>query len=221
MSQMFSLIGVFLLTIHFNMFAEPTPPTHATPYVRFNIERTKSNDILNNTNEEISEETVYFGAVDPEHYYHIVRVSNLFDVIYTHDESKWEVNKYDRWKIKTWSPEDTIIITQNTGCCHCYSHYPYRMINTYDGSEIEVDLKLGPAYDGKYTRWVAGLDIPKKFLILDNGSRWKVNYYDYNILKKWEANDTIIVGVNTDWCSATENILINVETGTFVRAGQE
>lgn len=186
------------------------------------------NSYLFSIQEEITSsqeyEISFFGEVKEEHEHEIIRVSNLLDVIQIEDQSKWTVRPEDRWKLRHWLPEHTVIITQNPKWCwNCGRFYPYKMVNCYDSTEIQVEMQRGPNYDHPKSRWIVGIN-QKKGLVMLNGeksSKWEVESYDVNTLKDWEINDTIIVGVNKSWFTQSTNILINVECGQFVRASEK
>ena len=171
---------------------------------------------------EHAHDVSYSGDVYPQHYHWIKKISRLGDVIYTEDDCKWSVNPKDQWKLQYWKiGVDIVLITQNRSW---FSNYQYVIMNTTDSSSIEVDLKVGPAHTGEYTRWVASLDLAEGTILLDDGSRWKVNEDDQNaLLKAWEVSDPIIVGKNTEWFASQEHILINADTEDthFVRANEE
>lgn len=153
------------------------------------------------TEKEEDWETCYFEVVYPVHHHCIIRVSNPGDkvYVYTEDQAKWEVNENYLYLVKLWGPKDTIVITQNRTCCS-KPDYPYKMINQSDGSEIEVRLRAGPNYNGSKTRWIAGLDVSKRIVILDNGLRFRAASSD--VIETWEHNDTIICGEHTHWSAA-------------------
>jgi hypothetical protein len=137
------------------------------------------------------------------------------DMVTLEDGSMWKVRIKDRYKTLDWLAGDSIIILPNHSW---FSSYYYVLLNQNTGSEVRVNLTLGPIYNGIYTHWIVAIDYYNEEMCLEDGTIWSISGSDYSTMKKWLVNDTIIIGVNDSWFSSKPNILINVNTLTYAAA---
>lgn len=135
-------------------------------------------------------------------------ISIFGDSIELEDGSIWSVRGSDAYKTLNWLPSDLIVITPNHSW---FSVYNFRLTNQNTGVSVESNLNLGPIYNGPFTHWIVSIDYYHDVVYLEDGSVWNMSYYDGSIVRKWVVNDTVIIGINDSWLSATRpNILINV-----------
>ncbi|MEM1283559.1 MAG: hypothetical protein AAGG81_08405 [Chlamydiota bacterium] len=137
------------------------------------------------------------------------------DMVTLEDGSVWKVRAKDKCKTFNWLAGDSIIILPNHSW---FSTYYYVLHNQNTGEDVQVNLVLGPIYNGIYTHWVVAIDYYNQEVCLEDGSIWKISGSDYSTMKKWLVNDTIIIGINDSWFSSKPNILINVNTLTYSAA---
>lgn len=124
------------------------------------------------------------------------------------DGSIWVIHPSDMHLISDWLPSDVVVITPNH---NIFSSYYYRLTNQNNGGSIVVNLSMGPIYHGFHTYWIEAIDYFNDIVYLNDGSVWKMSYFDSNIVHKWLVNDTVIIGVNDGFLSSSRpNILINV-----------
>lgn len=149
-----------------------------------------------------------------------VSVTLLGDSVMLEDGSTWSVSVEDWYKALNWYTTDLVVLSP-----HEWSTYlhPYRMTNQNTGESIQVSLTLGPIYAGLYTYWITSTSYWfSNAATLNDGSTWTMDDYDSNynnVSRTWMPNDTIIIGVNDGlYASIYPNILINVNTNTWVRA---
>lgn len=182
--------------------------------------------------DEESEEVAEFGPSDeakcglldpvvyfPEYCHWMTARSVLCDYIDLEDGSKWFVSPYDRYKIKYWDADEPIMITQNTAW---FSSQKFKLVNKNTGNSVEADLSLGPLIGGKFTHFIAGIDVAKGIIVLEDGSYWEIYSGDLYKTKiygyEWILDDNVIIGVNSGYKSSYFGyILINVPTNEFVR----
>ncbi len=163
----------------------------------------------------------YQSALPPVYYplycHWVAAIDAYGDSLETEDGAVWKINTYDRNKIFDWRSNDPIVLTQNRSW---FSSYLYRMVNSNTGSEIEVNLVAGPFLNSEHARFVAGIDLYSSEVVLTDGTRWSVSYFDRGQLSGWVQNDCIIIGHNTGWDSSCDSVLINTNMNNFVRAKQ-
>lgn len=124
------------------------------------------------------------------------------------DRSVWTVNPYHTHILGHWYIDDMIVITPNRSW---FSSYQFCLTNQQTGDSVEVNLTLGPIYNGYYTNWIVAIDDYYNKVYLNDGSVWSMSAFDSGLIRQWEVNDTVIIGVNNGWLSSTRpNILINV-----------
>jgi len=150
-------------------------------------------------------------------YHNPYAVSLFGDTVELEDGSIWAVSLSDRHKTLDWMTSDVILVTQNTSW---FSVYNYVLVNLNTGVHVNVNLSLGPIYNGLYTHFVTAVDYLHSEIYLEDGSIWKVSNWDTSISSQWLPNDTIIIGVNDDWLTQglSPNILINVNTNNYAAA---
>jgi hypothetical protein len=145
-------------------------------------------------------------------YHRPISVSIFGEQVTLEDGSIWTVSSWDQWKTLDWLTTDTILVMQNKWL---FSSYKFMLINQNTGKEIECNLTLGPIYCGAYTHWIIAIDYFNCEIILEDGSVWQIDPFDYSIMKKWMVNDTIIMGINESSCVYHPNILINVNVVNY------
>lgn len=149
-------------------------------------------------------------------FHHPMMITPLGDLLELEDGSRWIVSLSDRFKTYNWLTSDTLKITPNHTW---FSSYYYRVTNLNTNESIEVNLFERPIYNGMFTYWIVAIDYFGSQICLNDGSIWDVSSFDYDILKKWIINDTVILGHNDGFFSYTRpNILINCDTVTYVEA---
>lgn len=142
-----------------------------------------------------------------------ISVSPYGDTVQLEDGSIWTVNVWDRSQTLNWLATDTIIIVPGS----YFSVYGYKLINVNTGAQVEVNLTLGPVYNGVFTHWIAAIDYFWNEIILEDGTVWKF-FWDDSVMKNWLINDTVIIGINDGAFSSSEpNILINVSMLNYAR----
>lgn len=140
--------------------------------------------------------------------HHPIAVSLLGETIELEDGSIWTTSSSDRHKTLDWMTGDTIIILPNHSW---FSSHDYRLVNINTGANVKVNLSLGPIYNGIYTHWIIAIDYKHRQVCLEDGSVWKMSWWDSSIVDKWLPNDTVIIGINDGWFSGgSQNMLINV-----------
>lgn len=149
-------------------------------------------------------------------FYNPISVSFLGDMVTLHDGSVWTVSTSDSYKTLNWLTSDLIILTSNSDW---FSSYMFRMTNQNTGVSVKCNMTLGPVYNGLYTYWIVAINYFTQEICLNDGSIWQVSGFDSSIFNNWLLNDTVMIGVNDKFLSSSRpNILINVNTLTFVRA---
>lgn len=146
-------------------------------------------------------------------YHHPVMIQPLGDLITLEDGSSWIVNYPDRSRTLNWLTSDVIKIIPNRAW---FSSYYFIITNITTSESVEVNLAQRPAYNGIYTYWIVALDYYNHQVCLSDGSVWNMASFDHNVLNKWLPSDTVIIGHNTGFFTASRpNILINCETETY------
>lgn len=156
---------------------------------------------------------VYF----PSSAHWMIGVSVLGDELNIEDGSVWKISQYDGYKALNWLPQDPLLITQNT---RWFSKYTYRIINKNTKTSIEANLYRGPLKQGEHTLYITQLFTNQNELVLSDNSYWEISYFDQFPFRNWMVGDAIIIGHNSGFDSAYENILINVNMNHFIRAKQ-
>lgn len=148
-------------------------------------------------------------------WHHAVSVTVFGDVVELEDGSIFTVRPRDRTTVLNWKITDTILITPPS----FFSYYNYELLNAATGDVIEVDLTLGPYYNGFYTHWIAAIDYSNSRFCLEDGSVWDIYYWHRNVIYNWQIGDTIMIGTNNGWYSKSRpNILINVNMNDYIKA---
>lgn len=136
------------------------------------------------------------------------------------DGSIWKVSNYDGKKAAHWQINDPLTITQNS---RWFSQHEYRMINRNNGTSIESTLYTAPIRLGAYSRYILEINYAEGQITLSDNMRWEASSADVDLFKKWEVDDYVILGTNSDtnlWDSESDFLLINVATNTSVRFKQ-
>lgn len=140
-------------------------------------------------------------------YHRPIAVTIFGEQVTLEDGSVWSVSSWDQWKTLDWLTTDTILVMQNKWL---FSSYKFMLVNQNTGKEIECNLTLGPIYSGAYTHWIIAIDYLNCEVILEDGSIWQIDPFDYTVMRKWMISDTVIIGINESSCVYHPNILINV-----------
>lgn len=150
-------------------------------------------------------------------FHYPIAVAALGGMVELEDGSIWSVADEDRYKTLNWLTSDLIVLSPNHDW---FSSHLFRMSNQNTSISIKCNLKFGPVYNGVYTHWIIGINYYTQEIFLEDGSIWQVTGFDSSVFNKWLLNDTVIIGINDGFLSATKpNILINVNTLTYARAG--
>jgi len=137
------------------------------------------------------------------------------DSIEMEDGSWWKISTSDSYKVLGWRINDPLVVTPyNTWL----SSTSYTITNKNTGSKVKAKLSVGPITYGPNSHWVTSFDPFSGYVCLENNSCWMISSSDLNLLREWALNDTIIMGVNDQWFSSYDFILINVNMNHFVRA---
>lgn len=164
-------------------------------------------------NEELIAKKIYYNSHEGG-YHFAIGVTYFGDQVTLEDGSVWNVASWDNWKTLNWLTTDTILVMQNKWL---FSSYKFMLVNQNTGKEVEVNLFLGPVYTGVFTHWIVGIDYIAGTVVLEDGSVWQMDYFDYSIMKKWLINDTVIIGTNELGSILNPNILINVNMLNYSR----
>lgn len=143
-------------------------------------------------------------------------LSVLGDELATEDGAIWKISRYDAPKTFTWAANDPLIITQNH---RWFSKYNYRIINQITGESLESNLFLGPYTNGAFTNYITRIDHFYGYVVLSNGTQWRISDSDLYILDTWNLDDPIIIGSNSGYDSSCQTLLINT-VHSDVRAEQ-
>ncbi len=149
----------------------------------------------------------------PNASYNLVKIHPELESIELDDGSLWSLSLYDYPKIRDWSENQAVCITQNT---RWFTSYPYRLVNRRNGAFVEVKLLEQPLQGGEKTHYISMLDVANSSIVLSNGSLWKINPKDMPIVKKWDVSSPfpVIIGHNSESAPSDEEeweqILIEV-----------
>ena len=139
------------------------------------------------------------------------------DSIEFEDGSHWQIASSDAFKLNGWFPGDQLVVTPNS---FWFSSYDYYITNKRTGNYVKAELFIGPLQFGAYSHWIVGIDYYSGHVFLENGTTWCVAFRDNYLFRDWAINDHIILGINDSWMSNYDNILINVNVDSFIRAKQ-
>ena len=137
------------------------------------------------------------------------------DAVEIEDGSIWTVKYGDKYKTLNWLNGDILVIVPNG---EWFSGYRYKLINVNTGVTVRTNLTLKPLYNGVYTHWITGIDYTNRLVYLDDGSCWKLPWYEQGVLSHWLLDDTVIIGTNDGLFTSDSlpNILINTATEDYV-----
>lgn len=132
------------------------------------------------------------------------------------DTSIWRVMDEDIWAVQDWLPSDSLNLT--THRTWFSTRYQYNLVNLNTQIQVRVCPEVGPRLDWSLRRFVYDRNLITNEVILNDGSMWRVTGADAAIFAKWLPDDSVIIGVNTDWISFRRaNLLINLTTNDCVR----
>ena len=178
------------------------------------IQFVEDNELEPVTLNELQCKQTYFTSHPGAHHWPIA-VSPFGDEVTLEDGSVWKVKNSHRYRTLDWFSSDDIVIFANH---QWFSNYYYQLQNQTTGQYCNVNMQLGPIYNGAYTRWVYAIDYLNGEIILDDNSMWTIGSGSTKALKKWLLNDTVMIGINNAWFSPKPNILINVNVLDYVSA---
>lgn len=149
-------------------------------------------------------------AMHPDSYQYPYSHSFTGDEVELYNGSVWFVHPWDRYKVMNWLSTDLIYIRPNTAW---FSSYKYVLENQVTGDIADVNLIAPPYLE---TLWVLNVDINKGVAVLNDGTIWPLNSWDYSVYKKWLVGDRVVVGVNSPGrIGVYPYILINVEINNY------
>lgn len=157
-----------------------------------------------------------FPAIDkavPSHL--LVQVADEQKSVELSDGSVWTVSLFDRYKIKTWSTNHCIHVTQNT---RWFSSNRYRLINEQLGDVVEVALAEGPWLESANAIKIKYIDLKTKTVELIDGRKLSVAESDAVSLASWHIADSLILGFNSGFDRKHETLIVHVASNTFVQA---
>lgn len=139
--------------------------------------------------------------------------------------SQWKVHPRYRSVLKEWSDSliDEVYIFRNTNWFWCNS-CKYRIYNRTKNNIVYANLNAGAFMNHAKTYKVTAYDNVYGYIELtdckqEENTYWKIYYKDIETFKKWQLNDTIIIGSNYEgWFSLVKYILICTEEDNNVRA---
>ena len=145
-------------------------------------------------------------------------ISVLGDSIMIEDGSAWQVSSFDQYEVRYWLENASLVITQNR---EWFSSYDYRIINCDTGTSVTVNLLDGPIIDHENSHCIEAIDTIQGVIVSDpDDLHWAISPRDLDLITNWVPGDYVIIGINSGWDSSYDCILINVATGTYVRAKQ-
>ncbi|MES2344867.1 MAG: hypothetical protein V4494_02885 [Chlamydiota bacterium] len=170
---------------------------------------------------------------------HIFEGFSTKDLIRLEDGSEWRAaTPNEAFIAYSWQPTvrdlygviqklgDRITITPNKGIFTSSSYYPFYLNNQNDGSYIRVEPVASPIHFGANSFWVFNKNMNLGYVYLASGGSedlipWEISSSYYHLLKDWEPNDHIVVGVYDSFISFLSSynyILINFNKAHFVQA---
>lgn len=161
------------------------------------------------------------------------------DLIRLEDGSEWRAaSAAEAYTVHTWQSTifnsygeierfgDRIVITPNNGLFTSAAYFPFYLNNQEDGSYIRVEPVSSPIHFGEASFWVfnANPNLGHVYLVSGRGgelSTWEVSSSYSYLLRDWEANDHIVIGIYDSlfsFLSSYNYILINFNKAHFVQA---
>ncbi len=138
-----------------------------------------------------------------------IHSSSVFGMLIFTDGSMWQIAPQDQYTAFSWVSFDPVIITPST---IKQSAYQYNIANQASGQVIQATLTMGPTYNGPTNHWITDIDLINNLVYLEDGTRWLIGTADRRILRKWQINDTVIIGVNNNVnAKRAPHILLNVQ----------
>jgi hypothetical protein len=132
------------------------------------------------------------------------------------DTSIWRILDEDIWAMQDWLPSDSLHLTQNK--TWFTTRYQYCLCNLNTQVKVRVSPEVGPKLTWSLRRFIYDRSLIAQEIILNDGSLWKVSSADAGVFSHWLPDDSVIIGVNTDWMSFRRpNIIINLTTNDYVR----
>lgn len=146
-------------------------------------------------------------------------VSFFKDILKLDDGSEWKISAFDRYKVKSWSSGDHLVIRSSN---KWFSLYRYKIINQTIGSVVEANVS-GRSEDNALRHiFFHGFDKQQNMLMLMNQKKeimyWMVAPPYQICVDTWKIKDPLIFGYNSEEdASIYKMILINVKNNLFVK----
>jgi len=133
------------------------------------------------------------------------------------DGSIWQMSDTFNANLR-WSPSDRISIRPSI-----YAQWPWNSSYTYEfKNEVTGDIVpakpslIGPQVYGPHSHWVTAVDRFYGYVYLENGSKWKVSFWEEAKLSNWTVGDHVIIGDNPD-SYFNDSIIINYNTNQYIK----
>lgn len=134
------------------------------------------------------------------------------------DGSNWKVRSSHVYRLTKWQPGHRIVITQNNSLF--FTKFPFRLINYTLKESIDVKAYQGPDSRGVRINYIQAIDYDRGEIIFHNGRRGILCSSNYSTYKSWKNGDVISTGINTEWGSDYNHILINMSSKEQVENGK-
>lgn len=168
-----------------------------------------------------------FGFIDslekvPGLIHHVANIPEGGDVFTLDNQSQWVTPDIDL--IKSWKAEDDLYITQNQAF---FSVHRFALVNPRLQKAVPISLLREPLPAEDKTHFVAKVDLANDVVTFTNGAEYIVFPNDHGTLKRYIANDRVMIGFNSSdrLDSATANaqchngyLLIDTAYNSYVRA---
>lgn len=145
------------------------------------------------------------------------------------DGSTWQIFGVEQEALNEWYDHHTlapITITPNYLWKGGYNGYLLKYQDTE--SQVTAQLVGAPIQENPQAITIIGIDKNahsnrfKSFyhgcVYLSNGTFWLVSMFDTEVIENWQAGDLVIIGKEGGSFPYSSHILINTNTGRFVRA---
>jgi hypothetical protein len=154
-------------------------------------------------------------------YHQIDNLHDEYGCVKLNDSSRWKIAAKDERKVSRWKPYQPIAIVVHQSWNDAQkseTKYFYQLVNTSTNSKAWANLFLGSNIHNPFYRFVIGLNLAGRQVMLNDGSTWIVAKEDLPLLKAWKTEETIIIGNYNGWFTSYKNILINVDYNHYIRA---
>lgn len=132
------------------------------------------------------------------------------------DTSIWRIMDADIWAMQDWLPSDSLQLMTNPTWFS--TPFRYSLCNLNTQVQVRICPEVGPRVSWSLRRYIYDRSLITNELILNDGSLWRVTSADAAVFANWLPDDSVIIGVNSDWMSYRRpNIMINLTTNDYVR----